>query len=93
MRGRNVWAHSLTEIGPRRVCWETVLCEPRGQRRVLGMATVRRFDLGRRSIPGRLEAPAVVEPVDPFERCELHRSRALPRTLGSNHLGRVQLVD
>ena len=41
--------------------------ESRGQRRVLGVAIVRRFGLGRRPVSDRLEDPAVVEPIDPLE--------------------------
>ena len=59
------------------------MCESRGQRRVLGLAIVRRFGLGRRPVPDRLEDPPVVEPVDPFESCELDRFEAPPRATGS----------
>lgn len=69
------------------------MCESRGQRRVLGLAIVRRFGLGRRLVSDRLEDPAVVEPIDPLEGCELHRFEALPRAAGSNHLGLVQPDD
>ena len=69
------------------------MCESRGQRRVLGLPIVRRFGLGRRPVPDRLEDPAVVEPVDPLEGCELHCFEAPPRTAGSNHLGLLQPDD
>ena len=60
---------------------------------MLGLAIVRRFGLGRRPVCDRLEDPAVVEPVDPLEGCELHRFEAAPRASVSNHLGLVQPDD
>ena len=55
------------------------MCKSRGQCHVFQAAIVRRFGLGRRSVPDRLEEPSVVEPFDPFERRELHRLLASPR--------------
>ena len=72
---------------------ETVLCESRGQRRVLALAIVRRFGLGRWAVPDRFEDPPVVEPGDPVECCELHRLKAWPRAAGSESLGLVQPDD
>ena len=60
---------------------------------MLGLSIVRRFGLGRRSVSDRLEDPAVVEPIDPLEGCELHCFEAPPRAAGSNHLGLVQPDD
>ena len=72
---------------------ETVLCESRGHGRVFCLAIVRRFGLGRRPVPDRLEDATVIEPVHPIERGELHRLQASPRAAGSNHLGLVQPGD
>ncbi len=66
------------------------MCESRGQRRVLGLAIVQRFGLVWRSVSYRLEDPAVVEPIDLLECCELHCFKAPPRTAESNHLDLVQ---
>src|SRR3954468_14808544 len=62
-----------------------------GQCLVLGIVT--RFRLGWRHVPDRLEQAAVVEPVDPFERGELHRLEGPPGTAPVDHLGLVEAVD
>jgi hypothetical protein len=44
-------------------------------------------------VPDRLEESAVVEPVDPFERCELDLLEGSPRTIRTNDLGLGEAVD
>ena len=66
------------------------LIESRGQCRVLALAMAGRFGLCRRSVPDDLEKPSVVEPVDPLERCELHRLQTSPGPSRANHLRLVQ---
>ena len=41
---------------------------------------VHQFELCRRDVSDRLEQPAVVEPVDPFERRELDLLKIAPRS-------------
>ena len=44
-------------------------------------------------VADRLEKPTVVEPIDPFERCKLHRLNVSPRTASTDHLGFVEPND
>ena len=54
---------------------------------------IRRFDLCRWSVPDDLEEALMVEPVDPFKGCELHRLQTSPGPSRANHLRLVQLDD
>jgi hypothetical protein len=40
----------------------------------------------------RLQKPSVVEPVDPFERCKLHRLDVSPRTPPADHLVHAEVL-
>jgi hypothetical protein len=51
------------------------------------------FGLGWRDIPGGFQKAAVVEPVDPFERSELHGFKVAPWSLPMDDLGFVKPVD
>ena len=57
------------------------------------VSIVARFGFGRRDIPDRLQQPTIVEPVDPFEGCELDGLEAAPRPAPMNDLGLVEPVD
>lgn len=48
---------------------------------------IRLLVLGRRHVPDRLEQPTVVEPVNPFQRRVLHRSKGSPRATRVDYLG------
>ena len=54
---------------------------------------IRRFDLCRWSVPDDLEEALMVEPVDPFKRCELHRLQTSAGPSRANHLRLVQPDD
>ena len=47
--------------------------ESRRHRALLGLRIVAQFGFGGRDVPNGLQQPAMVEPVDPFERRELDR--------------------
>ena len=51
------------------------------------------FGFSRRDMADRLQKPAVVEPVDPFERGVLDRLQRSPRPAPMDHLGFVEPVD
>lgn len=51
------------------------------------------FGLGRRNVSDGLQKVAVVEPVDPFERGELHSFKASPRSAAMDDLGLVKTAD
>lgn len=51
------------------------------------------LELGRWDVAQRLHQSVVVEPGDPFQRCQLHRLLGLPRPASVDHLGLVQAVD
>ena len=51
------------------------------------------FGLGGRDIPDRLKQAAVIEPVDPFERGELHGFEVAPWSSPMDELGLVKTVD
>ena len=48
---------------------------------------------GRRDISDRLQQPAIIEPVDPFERGELDGLESSPRSAPPDHFGLVEPVD
>jgi len=58
-----------------------------------GLCKVSRFGLGRRDVADRLEQATVVEPVDPFEGCELDGLAGSPRPPPVDDLGLVETVD
>src|SRR3954469_18208512 len=49
--------------------------------------------LGRRDVADGLQQPAIVEPVDPFQRCELDGFERPPRPAPMDDLGFVKSVD
>jgi|UPI0004CE9CBD hypothetical protein len=51
------------------------------------------FRFGGRNGPDRLEQAAIVEPVDPFQRCVFHRLEAAPWTATIDDLGFEKPVD
>ena len=46
-----------------------------------------------RDVADRLQQPAIVEPVDPFQRCELNSFEAPPRPASMDDLGLVEAID
>ena len=54
---------------------------------------VHRFELDWGNVSDRLEEPPVVEPVDPFERCELDFFEVSLRAIRANGLCLVEAVD
>ena len=65
---------------------EAVWLESRHSGEFLGLRIVARLGFGRREVSDRLEQPPVVEPVDPFEGCELDRLKAAPRPAAVDEL-------
>ena len=65
----------------------------RGDAGHLKLGIVGGFGLGGRDIPDRLEKPAIIEPVDPFEGGELDRFEAAPGAAPMDQLGFVEAVD
>ena len=57
----------------------------------LGVVTLLGF--GRRDVAKRPHQPAVVEPVDPFERRELNSLEGTPGPATVNQLGLVKTID
>ena len=51
------------------------------------------LELGRWDVAQRLHQPVVVEPSDPFQRCQFHRLLGLPRPASMDYLGLVEPVD
>jgi hypothetical protein len=49
--------------------------------------------LGRRDVADGLQQPAIVEPIDPFQRCELDGVERPPRPTPMDDLGFVETVD
>src|SRR6267154_5826500 len=47
----------------------------------------------RRDVADRLQQPAIVEPVHPFERCELDGFHGPPRSPPMDNLGLVEAID
>ena len=60
---------------------------------LIGLCIVTHFGLCGRDVPDRLEETAVVESVDPFESCELHRLHGAPQPAPTDHLGLEQADD
>src|SRR3954470_23627149 len=59
----------------------------------LHLIVIARLGFGRRQVADGLEQPAVVEPVHPLKRGELHRLKGPPRPASVDHLGLVEAVD
>ena len=59
----------------------------------LGLGIVARFGLGGRDISDRLEQAAFVEPIDPFEGCELDGLEVAPWPTPMDEFGLVETVD
>ena len=57
------------------------------------LVIVRRLELRRWQVAERLEQSAIVEPIDPRERCELDSFAAAPRPVPVDHLGLEEAVD
>ena len=51
------------------------------------------FGFGRRDVADGLQQPAMVEPVDPFDRGVFDGFKAAPRSTPVDHLGLVGAVD
>ena len=68
---------------------ETPLREPNLHGRTLQALIAQRLELGRGDVSDRLEAPSIVEPVDPFERCELDLFEASPGAVAVDDLDLV----
>ena len=64
----------------------------RGDRDDLKLCVVALFSLGGRHVADGLEKPAIVEPVDPFERGKLHRLIAAPAAAPVDDLGFVEAI-
>ena len=54
---------------------------------------VRRLKLRWRDVTDRLEQPAMIEPINPFQRRVFNRVQMTPRPATSNHLGFVEPND
>jgi hypothetical protein len=54
---------------------------------LVGHGVVAIFGFSRRDVADRLEEPAVIEPVDPFERRELDGLKGTPWPASMDHLG------
>src|SRR5262245_61777672 len=78
--GRDGYLSSATESGGERC-------------RFLQGCIVGGIGFSRRHMADRLEKPAVVEPVDPFERGVLDGLQRSPRSAPMDHLGLVEPVD
>lgn len=61
--------------------------------RLFQLAIMRRFQLRRRNIADGLQEPAVIEPIDPFERGVFDFIDMAPRSPMTDHLRFVQPVD
>jgi len=48
---------------------------------------------GRRDVADRLQQPAMVEPIDPGQRCELDGLEGSPRPATMDDLGLVEAID
>lgn len=57
------------------------------------LTIVRRLEFGRRHVADRFEQTAMVEPVDPFQRCASDGLRAAPRPAMMDDLGAVLADD
>ena len=51
------------------------------------------FGFGRRDVADGLQEPVVVEPVHPFQRCELDGLERSPRTAPMDDLGFIETID
>ena len=65
----------------------------RGHGDVVQHGVVALFGFGGRDIADWFEKPSVVEPVDPFERCELDGFKGSPWSAPVDHLGLVKAID
>lgn len=72
---------------------EAVGCESRGHIDVVPGSIILFFGFGGRDAADGLQQPAVVEPVDLFERGVLDGLKAAPRATPVDHLGLVESVD
>jgi hypothetical protein len=59
----------------------------------LGLGIVARFGFGGWDISDRLQEASIVEPIDPFEGCELDGLEASPRSTPMDDLGLVEAID
>ena len=68
-------------------------CESRCHIDVVRGSIILIFGFGRRDVADGLQQPAMVEPVDPFERGVLDGFEVAPRPPPVDHLGLVEAVD
>jgi hypothetical protein len=71
---------------------EAVSFESRRHGRLFQHGVVACLGFRRRDVADGLQQPAIVEPVDPFERGELDRFEGTPRTASMDDLGLVELL-
>ena len=71
---------------------EAVRFESRHPGELTGLRIVARLGFGRRDVSDRLEAAPVVEPVDPFEGCELDGLKTAPGSSAADHF-RLEEAD
>ena len=72
---------------------EAVWLESRCHCWLIQRGVVALLGLGRRDVADRLQQPAIVEPVDPFQRRELDGLERPPRPTSMDDLGLVETVD
>lgn len=69
------------------------MCESCRQGLRLVTTIIRLLKFCRWYVSDRLEKPAIVEPIDPFERCKLYRFHVSPWTAPTNDLSFVEPDD
>ena len=72
---------------------EAIRVKPSGDLHLVDSGEISLFGLGWRDVADRLEKASVVEPVDPFEGCELDGLQRFPRPATTDDLGLVKAVD
>src|SRR3982074_630727 len=72
---------------------EAILFESRRHGGFSHHGVVALLGFSRRDVADRLQQPAIVEPVHPFERCELDGFHGPPRSPSMDNLGLVETID
>src|SRR5262245_47276691 len=83
----------VTETESPRGLPETVFVESDRDGRLVLLTIIHQFKLRWRNVANRFEQPAVVEPIDPFERRVLDIVEISPRATAVNDLGLEQSDD
>ena len=72
---------------------EAISFELRGDVRLVHHGVISQLSFGRRDVADGLQQPAIVEPINPFQRCELDGVERPPRPAPMDDLGFVETVD